>query len=326
MFDISVLKEMKLSELQEIAKVAKIKNFRSLKKDELIYQILDLQAANLEKVKLETNPDKDQQKEEPKQDKKASKIQTQQPEITVKEEKKEATPQVESTQSSAQTQQPQKSQNKKKRDFQNKNRQNENKPAQTPPSPQEQVESPETQQQNSTSENNNSNQKNQKNHNQNRNQKKQNGYRDPEFEFDGIIESEGVLEMMPDGYGFLRSSDYNYLASPDDIYLSASQIRLFGLKTGDTVKGLVRPPKEGEKFFPLVKVLKINGHDPQVIRDRISFEHLTPLFPEEKFNLAEKQATIRSEEHTSELQSRENLVCRLLLEKKKKKKQINTQK
>lgn len=292
MFDISVLKEMKLSELQEIAKVAKIKNFRSLKKDELIYQILDLQAANPEKVKLETNPDKDQQKEEPKQDKKASKIQTQQPEITVKEEKKEATPQVESTQSSAQTQQPQKSQNKKKRDFQNKNRQNENKPAQTPPSPQEQVESLETQQQNSTSENNNSNQKNQKNHNQNRNQKKQNGYRDPEFEFDGIIESEGVLEMMPDGYGFLRSSDYNYLASPDDIYLSASQIRLFGLKTGDTVKGLVRPPKEGEKFFPLVKVLKINGHDPQVIRDRISFEHLTPLFPEEKFNLAEKQATI----------------------------------
>ena len=121
---------------------------------------------------------------------------------------------------------------------------------------------------------------------------KKNNFRDSDFEFDGIIESEGVLEMMPDGYGFLRSSDYNYLASPDDIYLSTSQIRLFGLKTGDTVKGVVRPPKEGEKFFPLVRVLKINGHDPQVVRDRVSFEHLTPVFPSEKFKLAEKGSSI----------------------------------
>ena len=128
---------------------------------------------------------------------------------------------------------------------------------------------------------------------QNPNQKhKKNNYRDADFEFDGIIESEGVLEMMPDGYGFLRSSDYNYLASPDDIYLSNSQVRLFGLKTGDTVKGVVRPPKEGEKFFPLVRVLKINGHDPQVVRDRVSFEHLTPVFPSEKFRLAEKESAI----------------------------------
>ena len=128
---------------------------------------------------------------------------------------------------------------------------------------------------------------------QNPNQKhKKNNYRDADFEFDGIIESEGVLEMMPDGYGFLRSSDYNYLASPDDIYLSNSQVRLFGLKTGDTVKGVVRPPKEGEKFFPLVRVLKINGHDPQVVRDRVTFEHLTPVFPSEKFRLAEKESTI----------------------------------
>lgn len=129
--------------------------------------------------------------------------------------------------------------------------------------------------------------------NQNPNFKnKKNNFKDADFEFDGIIESEGVLEMMPDGYGFLRSSDYNYLASPDDIYLSTSQIRLFGLKTGDTVKGVVRPPKEGEKYFPLVRVLKINGHDPQVVRDRVSFEHLTPVFPSEKFKLAEKQSTI----------------------------------
>jgi len=137
----------------------------------------------------------------------------------------------------------------------------------------------------------NPNQLNKQNQNPNFKNKK-NNFRDSDFEFDGIIESEGVLEMMPDGYGFLRSSDYNYLASPDDIYLSTSQIRLFGLKTGDTVKGVVRPPKEGEKFFPLVRVLKINGHDPQVVRDRVSFEHLTPVFPSEKFNLAERQSTI----------------------------------
>ena len=130
------------------------------------------------------------------------------------------------------------------------------------------------------------------NQNNNPNFKKKAGPRDSDYEFDGIIESEGVLEMMPDGYGFLRSSDYNYLASPDDIYLSTSQVRLFGLKTGDTVKGVVRPPKEGEKFFPLVRVLKINGHDPQVVRDRVSFEHLTPIFPKEKFMLAEKGSSI----------------------------------
>ena len=97
---------------------------------------------------------------------------------------------------------------------------------------------------------------------------------------------------MSEGYGFLRSSDYNYLSSPDDVYVSQSQIRLFGLKTGDTVLGTVRPPKEGEKYFPLIKVNKINGLDPSVVRDRVAFEHLTPLFPEEKFNLAEKQNTI----------------------------------
>jgi len=130
------------------------------------------------------------------------------------------------------------------------------------------------------------------NGNPNFNKGKKNNFRDADYEFDGIIESEGVLEMMPDGYGFLRSSDYNYLASPDDIYLSTSQIRLFGLKTGDTVKGVVRPPKEGEKFFPLVRVLKINGHDPQVVRDRVSFEHLTPVFPSEKFKIAEKGSSI----------------------------------
>jgi len=105
------------------------------------------------------------------------------------------------------------------------------------------------------------------------------------IEFDGIIMAEGVLEMMPDGYGFLRSSDYNYLSSPDDIYVSPSQIKLFGLKTGDTVTGSVRPPKEGEKYFALLKVESINGKSPEEVRDRIPFDYLTPLFPYEKLNL-----------------------------------------
>jgi len=108
---------------------------------------------------------------------------------------------------------------------------------------------------------------------------------DYSWEFEGIVSCEGVLEMMPDGYGFLRSSDYNYLSSPDDVYVSQSQIKLFGLKTGDTVKGTIRPPKEGEKYFPLVKVETINGKLPEEIRDRIPFDYLTPLFPEKKFKL-----------------------------------------
>ncbi len=105
------------------------------------------------------------------------------------------------------------------------------------------------------------------------------------IEFEGVINAEGVLEMMPDGYGFLRSSDYNYLSSPDDIYVSPSQIKLFGLKTGDTVAGSVRPPKEGEKYFALLKVETINGKLPEEVRDRVPFDYLTPLFPHEKFNL-----------------------------------------
>ncbi len=105
------------------------------------------------------------------------------------------------------------------------------------------------------------------------------------IELDGVIEGEGVLEMMPDGYGFLRSADYNYLTSPDDIYVSPSQIKLFGLRTGDTVRGAIRPPKEGEKYFALLRVSAINGLDPKQVRDRVPFDYLTPLFPQEKFNL-----------------------------------------
>src|SRR5690554_4274542 len=306
MFDISVLKEMKLSELQEIAKAAKIGKYRNLKKDELIYKILDFQAASPEAISAaskEIAPATEEPAAPVKQPRARigkSKSQPQKP--TPTEETSENTPEntaektpIETT-TEAPKAQPQ-NQNFRSNNQKNKNQrnnQNQSRNQQTPQEEKKKAEITETAEGEATQADNKKAQQPQNNKSsENKNQKKQNNnYRDPDFEFDAIIESEGVLEMMPDGYGFLRSSDYNYLASPDDIYLSASQIRLFGLKTGDTVKGVVRPPKEGEKFFPLVRVLKINGHDPQVVRDRISFEHLTPLFPEEKFNLAEKQATV----------------------------------
>lgn len=133
-------------------------------------------------------------------------------------------------------------------------------------------------------------QNNNQNQNQNQSAKQNNNQnqaqsQDKSFEFDGILSATGVLEIMQEGYGFLRSSDYNYMSSPDDIYISQSQIRLFGLKTGDIVEGPIRPPKEGEKFFPLVKVDKINGRTPDEVRDRVPFDHLKPLFPNEKFSL-----------------------------------------
>ena len=131
---------------------------------------------------------------------------------------------------------------------------------------------------------------NQRQQNQNGQQFQQNGQQNRRqeermYDFGDVLRGEGVLEIMPDNYGFLRSSDYNYLASPDDIYVSQSQIKLFGLKTGDVVEGVIRPPREGEKYFPLVKVFRINGLEPSVARDRVPFEHLTPLFPDEKFTL-----------------------------------------
>lgn len=126
------------------------------------------------------------------------------------------------------------------------------------------------------------NNKPQDNRNQRNNDRKNNN---KIYDFKDAVVNSGVLEIMPDGYGFLRSSDYDYFNSPDDIYVSQSQIKLFGLKTGDTIKGSIRPPKEGEKYFPLIKVMSINGRDPEAVRDRVIFEHLTPLFPDEKFNL-----------------------------------------
>ncbi len=135
------------------------------------------------------------------------------------------------------------------------------------------------------------NPKHQKQNNNGNNHNHRDRRRPKEFHFEGIIANEGVLEIMPDGYGFLRSSDFNYLNSPDDIYVSQNQIRSMGLKTGDTVSGEVRPPREGEKYFPLVKVNSINGRTPEYVRDRVAFEHLTPLFPDEKFDITSRRST-----------------------------------
>ena len=304
MFNISALKEMKLVELQEIAKLAKTIKVTGAKKDTLIALILEHQNKDAVKDEPKVAPEKPADNKtkrvriSPEAKKEAEANQSdlfaEESEVVAKpapesknpkfkkplfEKKNNNTPKITSEEEPTEN------------DFEviekpaveeaeaNPNQNNDGKQTQKP--------KPHNPNQNGNNGNANAN-----NNNPNFKGKKQNNFRDSDFEFDGIIESEGVLEMMPDGYGFLRSSDYNYLASPDDIYLSTSQIRLFGLKTGDTVKGVVRPPKEGEKFFPLVKVLKINGHDPQVVRDRVSFEHLTPIFPQEKFNIADKQTSV----------------------------------
>ena len=300
MFDISALKNMKLSELQDIAKLAKTIKFAGVKKEDLIVQILEQQAAS----STDSNTSVEVGAEKPKRarilpSKKESIQATQDTEEVsnttsngaeiVSEASQSEAPKIVKFSKSAYEQKV-----AKKEKVATKDNQGELElPLES--MTKEVVEAPTVAKKANPNQLNkqNPNQNQNGNQNQNPNQKnKKSNFGHSDYEFDGIIESEGVLEMMPDGYGFLRSSDYNYLASPDDIYLSTSQIRLFGLKTGDTVKGVVRPPKEGEKFFPLVRVLKINGHDPQVVRDRVSFEHLTPVFPKEKFKLAEKQSTI----------------------------------
>ena len=273
MFEISDLKSKKLPELQEIAKELNVPKFKTLKKLDLVYQILDLQAAN-PKAAASVAPT---ETEEPK----AKKPRIPRNKVEKQDEKK--TSEKPSEKKEQITTEPQKLNSNEQRNTKSRQKGNDN-------------EAKRDNQKNSQQNNNQNNRK--QNHPRNTHDKSnfdkdlKNRYKEPEYEFDSIITSEGVLDIMQDGYGFLRSSDYNYLSSPDDIYVSQSQIRLFGLKPGDTVLGNVRPPKEGEKYFPLIKVNKINGIDPQVVRDRVSFEHLTPLFPREKFNLAEKQSTI----------------------------------
>ena len=288
MFDISDLKQKKLVELQEIAKELNVPKLKSLKKMDLVYQILDLQAANPKKVATPKAEDNSQNTAEKKPRRTRKRIAADQNQNSAPKQDKPA--ENKSADKENQDRPKQQKVAPKENHSENKSSQGHKKEHRQKDSSQKKDFSP--RKQNHKGNNNHS-----KNHKDNIDpdnfdKEKKNRYRDPDFEFDGIIESEGVLDIMQDGYGFLRSSDYNYLSSPDDIYVSQSQIRLFGLKTGDTVLGNVRPPKEGEKYFPLIKVSKINGLDPQVVRDRVSFEHLTPLFPEEKFKLAERQSSI----------------------------------
>ncbi len=285
MLEISELKSKKLPELQEMAKALNIPKYRTLKKLDLVYQILDTQAAAPKEVAsvikettveieedvnktVKTAPLAEKPKRERKPRARVEKEETKDvvtEKVVPTEKKKEPTKPVETVSREERSKDPKR---EKKARFE-KNEGNKG--------------------------NNHRNPKNgnKNNHKDNKgNRDNRNRYKEPDFEFDAIIESEGVLDIMQDGYGFLRSSDYNYLSSPDDVYVSQSQIRLFGLKTGDTVLGQVRPPKEGEKYFPLIKVNKINGLSPQVVRDRVSFEHLTPLFPQEKFNIADRQSSV----------------------------------
>ncbi len=229
MFDIHTLNKKLLPELKEIAKNLEVPRYQKLKKQELIYEILDVQAT---KASVQKSPNKEDKLKRKRIQKGMDK----------RNEKTKTTDENRVKNTSA----------KENKEYKTREHQS---------------------------------QKEQRN--QNKNQQNNGIPRYDDFEFDGIVSAEGVLEMMPDGYGFLRSSDYNYLTSPDDIYISQSQVRLFGLKTGDTVRGTVRPPKRGEKYFPLIKVDKINGRDPNIVRDRVPFEFLTPLFPDEKFKLTD---------------------------------------
>lgn len=305
MFEISELKEKKLPDLQDLAKELGVPKFRSLKKLDLVYQILDYQAANPKAVKaiaVEAKSNTEAPAEQPKNKEGQSSQNERRPRPQRNEQRNQKgqdskssnAPDANTSSKPQEQEKPQEQQKQSERSNQDRSNQ---KNQSNPRKPHHAKNDGDRNRNQDGNKNTNGNQRQHSNKNEDGkdgNKDTRNRYREPDFEFDGIIESEGVLDIMQDGYGFLRSSDYNYLSSPDDIYVSQSQIRLFGLKTGDTVLGEVRPPKEGEKYFPLIKVSKINGLSPNVVRDRVSFEHLTPLFPNEKFNLSDKQSTVSS--------------------------------
>ncbi|MFL3661609.1 MAG: transcription termination factor Rho [Polaribacter sp.] len=310
MFEISELKAKTLAELQGIAKTIGLAKTSQLKKLDLVYQILDTQAANPPKAAAVVTPNENGAEKAEKQKrkrvvKKAAAYKStplfdeKKPTENIASEVIVAEPKVASAPKpiASPPRKPLPRKENKVEEQQTvvvskaKEEKQEKKPANQPNQPNKPQQNRNNPPQSNKPKNSNQS-RDKSNTGRNNGNKSTNRYKDPDFEFDGIIESEGVLEMMPDGYGFLRSSDYNYLSSPDDIYVSQSQIKLFGLKTGDTVLGNVRPPKEGEKYFPLIRVSKINGLNPNIVRDRVSFEHLTPLFPEEKFNLAEKGSSL----------------------------------
>lgn len=312
---------MLVPELKEVAEKLKIDGFKKLTKQDLIYKILDEQAlANKAKTSSPAGTDNAERKVEKKINKEKSTKPAEEKQVNQEQKtrgrkpvKKEEEPQKieavaetvttpgpekESTENNQSSNPEQQNQNqnrddRKFRDNRNNYKQGNNRPYDKYKNKDNYRENNnQNNNQNNNNQNNNSSNNNPNNYNSNfnngENQNQEVEYKEPVFniELDGIIEGEGVLEMMPDGYGFLRSSDYNYLSSPDDIYVSPSQVKLFGLKTGDTVRGAIRPPKEGEKYFALLKVSFINGFDPAMVKERVPFDYLTPLFPEEKFLLS----------------------------------------
>jgi transcription termination factor Rho len=289
MFEIETLKAKKLADLQEIAATLKIARYKTLKKQDLIYQILDLQAQKPEEVV------KHEIREKSSKEEKSTIEAVKENQNTNTNRRPRARTQTNPAEgASLETKQEVKIENKEEQTTDNTQRGSRNQPRNNERRNNDRNER-QNDRQNDRRGNDRNKGQNDKGANYDRHnfdKELKNRYKQPEHEFEGLIDSEGVLDIMSDGYGFLRSSDYNYLASPDDIYVSQSQIRLFGLKTGDTVLGSIRPPKEGEKYFPLIKVNKINGLDPNVVRDRVSFEHLTPLFPKEKFNVAGARSTV----------------------------------
>jgi transcription termination factor Rho len=293
MYDILQLNDMLVPELLDIAEQQKITNAEKLEKQELIYKILDNQASMTPTDKKESSPEKPKRKRIAKPAaKKSSNEKTEKEEVeNVAAEEKEVRPKkVDERKKPAKKQKEEIVVNADDDEFGDYVDDDDNierlaDPRSIAPAlvellknDDDEIIEEDDEEQELPSSNNGHKQHNQKSFHQKK---------EPAFniEFDGIIQAEGVLEMMPDGYGFLRSSDYNYLSSPDDVYVSPSQIKLFGLKTGDTVYGSVRPPKEGEKYFALLKVETINGKGPDEVRDRVPFDYLTPLFPFQKLNL-----------------------------------------
>jgi transcription termination factor Rho len=279
MLDISQLNYMLVPELRELADQLGLKGYKRLNKQELIYKILDHQAAagdtNGSTAKKEEKPSEEK---ETKPQRTTRKGRGQRKIAEPKAKREEKDPKEKAAKSSrrvvkiAEEEQetaPAPAENKKEEPKK------EEATAKSPTTPKE--ETPRE-----TSRPSRHSQSSSRESSERFRKEKEDKF---DVELDGIIEGEGILEMMPDGYGFLRSSDYNYLTSPDDIYVSPSQIKLFGLRTGDTVKGAIRPPKEGEKYFALLRVSMINGLTPQDVRDRVPFDYLTPLFPTEKFRL-----------------------------------------
>ena len=298
MYDILQLNDMLVPELRDVAEQLGVKGHKKLNKQELIYKILDEQALR----KPENGQNKDEKKEKPEFE---FDIEAPAKDAPVKAPFKEATEKTENADRPAeketersgtgyQQRSANSSRNRKRRPDRSPNPREQEQPRELPEPvlKEEREKAPEKEREREREKEREVQPASEKQQEPERREFQPKRPHKPEdrqssfnVELDGIIEGEGILEMMPDGYGFLRSSDYNYLTSPDDIYVSPSQIKLFGLKTGDTVMGAIRPPKEGEKYFALLRVSLINGLEPPQIRERVPFDYLTPLFPREKFKL-----------------------------------------